>query len=186
MVFLASFKYPVTKQLRNRLLEPFVWQTVIVTATEFENFFALRAHKDAEIHIEKLAQIMLEKYNNSKPKLLKIGEWHIPFGDIFDESRVLELAKTGLVESPEEARRKIAIARCARVSYLNFEGKDDYFQDLETCNKLFYSIPRHCSPMEHVAMALDSSERIGNFNGFKQYRYLYSDQNLTDSRVLQN
>jgi len=32
----------VTKQLCNRLLEPFMWHTVIVTATEWENFFKLR------------------------------------------------------------------------------------------------------------------------------------------------
>lgn len=32
----------VTKQLSNRVLEPFQWYTCLVTATEFENFFALR------------------------------------------------------------------------------------------------------------------------------------------------
>lgn len=32
----------VTKQMCNRLLEPYMWHTVIVTATEWENFFALR------------------------------------------------------------------------------------------------------------------------------------------------
>jgi thymidylate synthase ThyX len=32
----------VSKQLCNRLLEPFMWHTVIVTATEWENFFKLR------------------------------------------------------------------------------------------------------------------------------------------------
>lgn len=32
----------VTKQLCNRLLEPFMYHTCIVTATEWENFFALR------------------------------------------------------------------------------------------------------------------------------------------------
>jgi thymidylate synthase ThyX len=32
----------VTKQLCNRLLEPFMWHTTLVTATEFENFFELR------------------------------------------------------------------------------------------------------------------------------------------------
>ena len=32
----------VTKQLCNRILEPFMWHTVLVTATEFENFFNLR------------------------------------------------------------------------------------------------------------------------------------------------
>lgn len=35
----------VTKQLINRLLEPFMYHTVIVTATEWENFFALRCPK---------------------------------------------------------------------------------------------------------------------------------------------
>ena len=34
--------YGTTKQLCNRLLEPFMWHTVIITATEWENFFALR------------------------------------------------------------------------------------------------------------------------------------------------
>jgi thymidylate synthase ThyX len=32
----------VTKQLCNRLLEPFMWHTTLVTATEFDNFFELR------------------------------------------------------------------------------------------------------------------------------------------------
>ncbi len=32
----------VTKQLCNRLLEPFLWHKVLLTATEFENFFELR------------------------------------------------------------------------------------------------------------------------------------------------
>ena len=34
--------HDVTKQLCNRLLEPFMWHTVLLTATEFENFFELR------------------------------------------------------------------------------------------------------------------------------------------------
>ena len=32
----------VTKQLCNRLLEPFMWHTVLLTATEWDNFFELR------------------------------------------------------------------------------------------------------------------------------------------------
>jgi thymidylate synthase ThyX len=69
----------VTKQLCNRLLEPFMWHTVIVTGTEWENFFALRAHKDAEIHIADLAQKMLDAYNSNTPQSLQSGKWHIPF-----------------------------------------------------------------------------------------------------------
>jgi len=68
----------VTKQLCNRLLEPFLYHTVICTASEYENFFALRAHPQAEIHIADLAEKMLIAYNESEPKLLKGGEYHIP------------------------------------------------------------------------------------------------------------
>ena len=32
----------LTKQLCNRLLEPFMWHTVLLTGTEFKNFFELR------------------------------------------------------------------------------------------------------------------------------------------------
>jgi hypothetical protein len=52
------------------------------------------------------------------------------------------------------------------------------------CDKLFGSVPRHLSPAEHVAQALDSEEYIGNFCGFKQFRKIYADENLKDSRVI--
>ena len=35
----------ITKQLCNRLLEPFMWHTTLVTASEFDNFFELRCPK---------------------------------------------------------------------------------------------------------------------------------------------
>lgn len=35
-------KVGLTKQLCNRILEPFMWHTALITATEWENFFALR------------------------------------------------------------------------------------------------------------------------------------------------
>jgi len=35
-------KYGVTKQLCNRLLEPFMWHTTLVTSTTYSNFFNLR------------------------------------------------------------------------------------------------------------------------------------------------
>lgn len=68
----------LTKQICNRLLEPFMWHQAIVTATEFQNFFSLRAEGAAEIHLQSLAYKMLDAYNESIPKLLQPGEWHIP------------------------------------------------------------------------------------------------------------
>ncbi len=190
----TSFKLPVTKQLRNRILEPFMWHTVIVTATDYENFFALRAHKDAEIHIERLAYCMLEAYNASEPKRLLSGQWHIPFGDKMDEDRVYAVLRTihgdqvgtryDFLELENEARRKISIARCARLSYQNYEGKDDYLADIKLCDRLFGATPRHLSPTEHVAQCMEGDEFIGNFSGWCQHRYKFNDQNLKDSRVV--
>lgn len=50
-------------------------------------------------------------------------------------------------------------------------------------SRLFGATPRHLSPTEHVAQATDNTDFIGNFSGFKQVRYTFADQNLTDSRV---
>ena len=43
------------KQVVNRILEPFTHINVIVTSTQWDNFFELRAHKDAQPEIQSLA-----------------------------------------------------------------------------------------------------------------------------------
>jgi len=183
----ALSQWGLTKQFCNRLLEPFMWHTVICTGSEWENFFALRSHPDAEIHIQALADKMLEVYNNSVPTKLEGGEWHIPFGDSFDPERLREYAfkkSDGLVRGRtpiEDAKIRIATARCARVSYLNFEGKDDYDADLELHDRLCQS--GHMSPFEHCAMNMEDEEVYGNFIGWKQYRKHFNKENRTDERV---
>lgn len=55
----------VTKQLCNRLLEPFMWHTVIVTATEWENFFNLRCPQyNINGNIFRSKKDALKKYSN--------------------------------------------------------------------------------------------------------------------------
>lgn len=179
------------KQIANRLLEPWFNIRIILSGTEFSNFFALRAHKDAQPEFQKLAYLMLDLYNNSAPKELKEGEWHIPFGDKFDEVKLNEIFLEGFKDSKDygtgrlidQIKQKISIARCARISYFNYKGKDDYRADIKLCDRLFRNIPRHLSPTEHVAMSINKNEFIGNFKGFKQYRYFFQDQNLEDSRI---
>lgn len=171
-------KIGVTKQIVNRLLEPFQWHTIIATATEWENFFALRAHDAAEIHMQALAYKMLEEYNSSTPKLLEKDEWHIPFSNDIDEGIIYN--NFGITSN--EAKIKIATARCARVSYYNFEGKDNYEADIKLHDRLTQS--GHWSPFEHCAQSTDTSDYYGNFKGFKQYRKFFDKENKKDSRVL--
>ena len=172
----------LTKQLCNRLLEPFMMHTIIATATEWENFIALRAHDQAEIHIQDAAYKILDALNNSKPALLKPGEWHIPFGDKIDGEKLADIYYSEQLESPIEAAIKIAIARCARVSYMNFEGKDDYAADIKLFNMLKES--GHMSPFEHVAQALSYDKQSGNFIGFEQYRKTIEGESKSDDRLI--
>jgi thymidylate synthase ThyX len=190
----------VTKQICNRYLEPFMWHTAIVTGSEFENFFALRADPQAEIHMEALADKMLASYNKSVPRLLRKGEWHIPFGDKMDEDKLIEFAwfflsaNKGHESEPtadeifeyinDKLKIQIATARCARVSYLNFEGKEDYKADKLLHDRLIQS--GHWSPFEHCARADNQPNRYGNFIGWQQYRKMFPQENKTDKRVVKN
>lgn len=179
----------VTKQLCNRLLEPFLYHTVIATGTDWENFFALRAHPAAEIHIADLAHKMLGVYNNSEPNRMMIGDYHIPFGDKIDDERVRDIVieqnrDVGVIDGYTQERQvktKIATARCARVSYMNFEGKDDYEADIKLHDDL--ASMGHWSPFEHCARYKGTQEFYGNFKGFMQYRKTFLGENQTDYRV---
>jgi len=181
----------LTKQIVNRGLEAYMWHTVIITATEFENYFALRAHEAAEIHIQKLAFLMLEEMNNSTPKLLQPGEWHIPFGDNMDETKIIDIlegeAKSNfpIKEELENIKIKIATARCARVSYtvVGEEGKsDNYENDIKLHDRLLSM--GHLSPFEHCAQCTDNEGWSGNFQGWTQYRKMLPNENRGDYRLI--
>lgn len=180
-------KVGLHKQWVNRLIENFSYIRAVVSGTDFENMFRLRAHQDAQPEFRELAYKMLEAYNNSTPKSLKVGEWHIPFGDNIDEDRLNKIKNIN--EDDEilnDLKIKVSVARLARTSYYNNEGKDDYEADVKLCDRLFGSVPKHLSPTEHVAQCLDSSEYFGNFCGFKQYRKFIPQENLTDDRVIKH
>lgn len=203
----------VTKQLCNRLLEPFQWYTCLVTATEFDNFFELRCpqyyyepenkyfkskkdysnywfecfgsgieeaiegdpvlwwlninHSQAEIHIQALAESMWDAMNESIPNQLESGQWHIPFGDKIDYA----LHKWNFLpnihelwgKDMSEYGIKVSTARCARLSYMTFDGEIDYEKDIALHNILLSS--RHMSPFEHCARAMTNEEYVSFVKG---------------------
>jgi thymidylate synthase ThyX len=173
----------VTKQLCNRLLEPFMWHTVIITSGKegLDNFFKLRDHEDAEIHIQELAKRMKESISNSTPKQLQAGEWHIPFGDNIDLQNWYNTNKRPTAAFWNELEDyekdswniKVATANCARVSYtvVGEEGKEsNYINDIKLHDRLLAS--KHMSPAEHCCQVTNDSEWYFNFKGFKSYRYI--------------
>lgn len=268
------YVFDVTKQLCNRLLEPFMWHTALISATEMENFFALRcpqytyidnykqsfefrSRKDiqnfaiartplikdedfstenwnnnieignrdlsdntdnlfwlkktksgAEIHCQRIAELMWDSYNESTPNLLEEGEWHIPYGDLINKDKLEFFRKIGddegnITPSISDLKIKIATARCARLSYetLGKDKKIDYKADLELYDKL--SKNGHWSPFEHCARVMTEAQYkgeltdikfigsdlygnaefeygwCGNFRGFIQYRKMFSNENIT-------
>ena len=244
----------ITKQLCNRLLEPFLWYTCLVTATEYENFFSLRCPKyhtlvsgegfyhrsrkevyenhsnpinleildnlteegwwmlsesGAEIHIQALAEAMWDAQNESTPKLLKDGEWHIPFGEKLNKKEIDKFAWITNKErnlSPTQTETAIAVARCARLSYMTFDKEIDFLKDVNLHDQLLES--GHMSPFEHVCRVMSDDEYFefakgrmlvkdgygdgdsleqdidndtegwcNNIRGFIQYRYLIENKN---------
>jgi hypothetical protein len=165
-------KMGLHKQLCNRLIEPWMFITVIVSATSFDNWFHLRNHKDAQPEIAWVARDMHEKYRLSTPTVLNVGEWHLPLIEPKDR---LECGTTNL--------RKVSVGRCARVSYLTHDGKRDLAEDIALHDKLLAGAatgePMHMSPFEHVAQCLvNPNEQSGNFRGWRQYRKMIAGEHF--------
>lgn len=156
-------KVGLHKQVANRLLEPWQYIKVVVTATEYENWFNLRAHPDAMPEIAELAVEMKAAMDASTPQVLQPGEWHLPYIVPEEESK------------PLGERIRMAVARTARTSYENHEGKvPRYEEDVQLHNRLALHVPPHLSPTEHVAVNLGwpGNNRVTkNFSGWGQYRY---------------
>ena len=140
----------VAKEVTNRLVEPFQLVKVVCTATDWDNFFNLRLHPDADPNICMLAYKMYKAMEESKPIKLKVGEWHLPYINVgwngkgemcyFDEDfNSVEL----------EQAIKLSAASCASVSYRT-EG-----MTLEKAEKIFDMLIKaeviHASPFEHLA-----------------------------------
>jgi len=184
----------VHKQITNRLLEPWMWQTVIVTTTEWSNFFNLRNHSAAHPDIQTPARMMQQLYESHEPEKLGYGEWHLPL--VQKEERNMEFgcdsAPSNALSTPPVV--KISAGRCARVSYLTHDGKRDPAADIALHDSLLAS--GHMSPFEHVARPAHLTDDLlcmakvsdlmtrpngevfvpkdkqwhGNFRGWVQYR----------------
>jgi thymidylate synthase ThyX len=167
---LASSDINLHKQLVNRILEPFAWITVIITATEWSNFFTQRTHEDAQPELKYIADLMLERYRESTPRALALGEWHTPL-ILPDEESAL----------PVDDRLKISVARCARVSYLSHDGARDHAKDIDLYEKLVGGGANgHWSPFEHIATPLnDATAWSGNFRGWEQYRKRFAQEHAS-------
>jgi len=162
------------KQVANMLLLPWMNITTVVSATNWVNWYKLRAHSAARPEICELAKKMLEAHKASRPRTLAYGDWHLPF---ITEADRQELTGRNDLLAVRSA------ARCARVSYVNFYGKNDIADD----ERLYADLVRngHYSPLEHVAIPIPATLQTnpdllytqGNFKGFLQLRKFCKSEN---------
>lgn len=143
----------VHKQQANRILEPYVYYSGVVSGTEWDNFWDLRISEYADPGFYELACMMKEVYDAGTPIQ---NSFHLPYID--DNIMMLSDAL------------KVSVARCARVSYSTFGGKKSSFEeDLELYHKLLSS--RHLSPFDHPAIS--DFVKDGFWGAPKDHRHLY-------------
>jgi thymidylate synthase ThyX len=155
-------QYGLHKQIINRILEPWMWCTVICTGNigAWNNFWALRCHPEAEPHIRKIAEMTEQVACDNQSHQLAEGEWHLP-----------SIGFDGDGELSFEDAVKVSAGRCARVSYLTHDGKRDVQADIALHDRLIAS--KHFSPTEHQARADRCSREWAQGNlgqGWTQYR----------------
>lgn len=171
------------KQYSNRPNDWHIMATGVVTSTDWNNFFELRLHQDAQPEINKLARAMLLCLDTSEPVHLKHGEWHLPY-----------ITHDEICRYDYDILCKISAARTCRVSYLKQDGREpSVSDDLLLFERLAGSRPMHLSPLEHQATPMlysfnkpdiawaEGETHIdrygnkwsGNFKGWIQHRQLW-------------
>lgn len=146
------------KQVANRRIENDGHINVILTATDWDNFFKLRLHPDAQPEIHQLAIVMFEAISNSAPLLRAFQGWHLPY---------IGEADMKAAHYNRDKITMISAARCARVSYKTHDGGEpDWQKDLKLAEGLLAD--GHMSPFEH--QATPAVQRFANFDGWRSNR----------------
>lgn len=188
----GCYSLDIHKEIVNRLMEPFMWHTALVTSTEWANFFALRTHSKATKAFQITACLMADAIVVSDPKSLEVGEWHLPYADdkfTRSESKAylqtMDLQEHQTNALVDHVLLQLSAGRCARISYLTQDNRRDIKEDIRLHDDLVVrqcnpeEDPAHASPLEHQAQAMDDKNyRSGNFIGFEQYRKTIPYENI--------
>ena len=163
----CMMKIGLHKQVANRILEPWQYIDVVLSSTEWDNFWELRCHEDAQPEFQSLARQMRSIYQQSVPTQLGYTEWHLPYIRPQDWIEAQEWVTP--YRGTLDVLKMVSTARVARVSYTPFDGNGSFGREIDRHDKLVGSRPIHASPTEHIARPLCETTK-GNFSSFMQYR----------------
>lgn len=160
----------IHKQQVNRILEPWMKVSVMVTGTDWDNFFKLRCHESTQPELRSVAVEMRCLLEDSTPVSLNPGEWHLPY---FQTSGDYEFRWQGLYSVQELLY--FIVSKSARISYGN------HLKDLacEKAKELHDELKNnnHWSCFEHAAMVMSprDNNKFRNFRGFMHYRQMLEE-----------
>lgn len=162
------------KQNANRVLEPYQHIKVIVTATNYHNWFKLRYHKDAQGEIAELAKSMAAELYTNTPTETPTGAWHLPYVDSVTATACIAYAdKLNRLAGnkdihPNDIAKQVSASCCAQVSYRVLNTSIE--KAIDIYSKLVGGEPLHASPFEHQAKPCAVGTEQGNLTGWAQYR----------------
>jgi hypothetical protein len=148
----------IDKSRANRLLEPFMWHTAIISATEWDNMFGLRCPDGdrpdrefpAQWEFQQISILMRQAMADSQPARLDYGEWHLPFIHPIEHDDI-------------EVKKKVCSRQLARVSFDTHTQQEDILVSVGKSGDL--SASAHFSPFEHIARPLEYRDTLDlNFN----------------------
>ncbi len=161
--FAERWSTKAAKQMVNRALEPYMHTRIVVSATEWLNYFLRRAHPQAQPEFQVVAYNCLYHYLRSVPRPVDTMRWHTPL-----------LSFTEMNEWDDQTRVIVSTARCARSSYMTQDVVKNFEDDEKLFNKLATDV--HMSPFEHCARALSTRQQYGNFIGWIQQRKFMTNE----------
>lgn len=147
------------KQWANRACETYAWHTVIVSATEWDNYFAQRISPNAQPEIAKASEAMRSAMDGSVPVQLGCGDWHLPAVDV--DTVLTQIASMPKDWSPgcsfDDLMVRLSVARCAAISYGRIPD-EDIESDLKRYDRMRSMF--HMSPFEHAAQVYQDGLQI--------------------------
>lgn len=147
------------KQIAGRVLEPFQMIKLVLSGTNWDNFFNLRIHPSAEPHFRDLAIKIYHSIKEAPIVDLSEDQWHLPYisykkGKYFDSN--------GTELSLEEAQ-KVSLSCVAQTSYRKHDESLEKAEDI--IGKLFNGDVVHASPAEHIAKPMLNPNGFIPFEG---------------------
>lgn len=164
----------IHKQYVNRLIEPWMFCTVIITGTDWDNMFFQRCHEAAEPSFHKIADMLHEAMFRSIPVKCQLSDWHLPLWNDDRDDLALAVRWTKIIDYlkdlPDNKKLSVPIdekvkflidnyalplvsaGRCCKVSYLNLDTNEvDLLNDIRLGLFCCTNNPGHWSPLEHQA-----------------------------------